>query len=362
MDYKFLFKDKLKPKKIIKSNVVLNKLSTMQNLEICGYIRDFKIKKIRVHRKYLTNITAIKKIVRYAIPATLTLVMSSIISFVDSIFIINLLVDSGISSTVATSLYGINNGVVNTLIGLPVVVIVAVSTAVVPNLSSLIVRNKSDEVKFRVSFFLKITWILSLFMFFVYLILSPEFIGILFRNGLNDQIIDEFNFAYRLLTLSSVSILYYGFLQVFTAILQAFDKPILPFIALFLSFIIRTILCYLLVRINSINIFGVVIANLVYLSLSNFILYYFVSKKIEFNLGFKSFILKPLLCSIVSAVVMYLSKFALKGLPIWLYTSISGLFGGIVFIWLVFVIGVFNSREMKQMPKFKIKLFKKFKT
>lgn len=361
LDYKFLFKEKLKANKTIKIKKIFNPCKNVNKVKFHIFIIDTKLKKVRIHRRYLTNTTAIIKLLKYSFPATLTCVMSSVVAFVDSFFIINNLVASGISSSVATSLYGLNNGVVNTLISLPLVVISAVSTAVVPNLSVLVIRNKSDEMEFRTGFFMKITWIISLFMFFVFLILSPEFIRILFRNGLSDQVINEFDFATRLLTLSSVSILYHGFLQVFTAILQAFDKPILPFIALVISFVVRTILSFILIRINSINIFGVVIANLVYLSIANLICFYFVNKKVRFNLNVKNFIYKPLVCTLLSSVVIYLSKFALRFLPIWLYTSIAGLIGGIIFIWLTFALGVFNSRELRQMPKITRRVLRKSK-
>jgi len=360
LDYKFLFKQKLKTKKMIKKKLKIKKKYNFKSIN-SNFNLDFKLNKIKTHRKYLSNSTAIVKLLKYSIPATLTSLMSSVIALVDSFFIINLLTGSGVSSTVATSLYGLNNGVVNTLISLPIVIISAVSTAVVPNLSSLVIRNKSDEVEFRIAFFLKITWIISLFMFFVFLILSPEFIKILFNNGLSDNVIDEFAFATRLLTLASVSILYYGFLYVFTAILQAFDKPILPFIALVISFAFRTLICFLLVKNNNINIFGVVIANLIYLSIANVICFYFVNKKIKFNINLKSFILKPLICATLSSLVIYLCKFSFRLLPVWLYTSISGVVGGIVFIWLVFALGVFNSRELKQIPRFTIRILKKSK-
>lgn len=360
LDYKFLFKEKLKCEKIIKKKLKIGQCKNLNHVNH-GLMLDTKLNKVKIHRKYLTNSLAISKLLKYSIPATLTSVMSSVIALVDSFLIINLLTKSGVSSTVATALYGLNNGVVNTLIGLPIVIISAVSTAVVPNLSSLVVRNKSDEVEFRIAFFLKITWIVSLFMFFVFLILSPEFIKILFRNGLSDNVIDEFAFATKLLTLASVSILYYGFLQVFTAVLQAFDNPILPFVALFISFVFRTLICYVLLQNNKINIFGVVIANLIYLSIANIICFYFVDKRIKFDINLKNFIFKPIICAVLSSLVIYLCKFCFKFLPIWLYSSISGLVGGVIFLWLVFVLGVFNSRELKQIPKFSIKILKKSK-
>ena len=65
---------------------------------------------------------AIKQVMSIAFPNTLMLLIMPLISFIDSFMVVNLLVDSGFSSISATSLYGINNGVVSSLLALPVII------------------------------------------------------------------------------------------------------------------------------------------------------------------------------------------------------------------------------------------------
>jgi len=120
--------------------------------------------------KNLTFVEALKKIVYYAYPATLGALVTPITSFLDSFMIINILTNAGFSSLQATNLYGISNGIVNTLISLPVVICSAIATAIVPNLSGLFAKNNESEVSFKSSFFIKITWLIAIPCFLMFLI------------------------------------------------------------------------------------------------------------------------------------------------------------------------------------------------
>ena len=95
LDYKFLFKQKLKTKKMIKKKLKIKKKYNFKSIN-SNFNLDFKLNKIKTHRKYLSNSTAIVKLLKYSIPATLTSLMSSVIALVDSFFIIYLCKHTGI--------------------------------------------------------------------------------------------------------------------------------------------------------------------------------------------------------------------------------------------------------------------------
>lgn len=313
-------------------------------------------------RKKLSNKEALKQILKYALPTTLCSVIMPLNSFIDSFIIINLLITGGVSTITATSLYGLNNGVVATLIGLPVLVIVAISTAMMPNLSGLIVRGRESEIAVKTTFFIKIAWIISLPMFIMFLILAPEVIKILFGTGLNDRVIDEFQFAYKLLMIASVEIIYYAFLQTFTAILQAINKPIVPFLALFFGMIARIVIIFYIVPINSINIFGVTISNVVFLTIATSICLKYILKKLTLNFSFKNFFIKPTIAAVITAIITYLIKLTLLNISTILCAGIAGMVGLILYLFLIFALKTFNNKELQFFPRINIrKLFKKYK-
>lgn len=302
----------------------------------------------------LTYAQTFKKIVSYAYPATLSAIVIPITTFLDSFLIINILTKSGFSSLQATNLYGISNGIVSALINLPVLLCGALATAIVPNLSGLYAQNNEKEVIFKTSFFIKITWIISLFFFIVFLIFAPDIISILYQKGLTDIVIDEYTFAYKLLMISSVSIIYYAFLQTFTSILQSINRPIVPFISLIISLIVREISIFLFVSNPKLNIFGVAISNLIFLSMATLINLKYIKLYVQLNYSFTKLIVSPIASAIVAGVSMYFLKILLSGLNVFVYTLISGGVGTLIYFALIFAFRSFNYAELKYFRRKKI--------
>lgn len=294
----------------------------------------------------LTKLQALKLIISYSYPATLSAVIIPITGFLDSFILINVLQNAGFSSLQATNLYGISNGIVNTLVNLPVLVCGAVSTAIVPNLSGIYAANNKTEVDFKVSFFIKITWIIALPCFIVLLIYSPDVISILYSRGLSDLVIDEFTFTYKLLMISSVSVIYYAFLQTFTSILQSINKAMVPFWGLLLGLMVRMICIFVFVSDPKINIFGVAISNLIFLSIACLISLIYIKKYVKLKFEFSKLLIAPLSSAIISGSIMYIIKLALINYNIWIYCVVSAFIGFACYVALVLVFKSFNKREL----------------
>lgn len=302
--------------------------------------------------KNLTFVEALKKIVYYAYPATLGALVTPITSFLDSFMIINILTNAGFSSLQATNLYGISNGIVNTLISLPVVICSAIATAIVPNLSGLFAKNNESEVSFKSSFFIKITWLIAIPCFLMFLIFSPDIITMLYKNGLSDLVINEYVFAYKLLMISSVSILYYAFLQTFTSILQSINKPLIPFIGLSVALIIRIGLLYLFVSNPNINIFGVALSNIGFLSVAILINLVAIKKYIKLNYNFYKLIIAPISAGIITGIVLYFLRLALMNvLNVWIYAIICGLVCITCFVGLIVLFKCFSKQEVNMLKR-----------
>ena len=302
--------------------------------------------------KNLTFFEALKKIIKYAYPATLGALISPITGFLDSFMIINILTKAGFSSLQATNLYGISNGIVNTLISLPIVVCSAISTAIVPNLSGLFSKNNEAEVGFKTSFFIKITWLIALPCFLMFLIFSPDIITMLYSNGLSSAVINEYAFSYKLLMLSSVSIIYYAFLQTFTSILQSINKPFVPFLGLLIGLILRIFLLYLFVSNPKINIFGVAIANIGFLSVAILFCLNAIKKHIKLKYSFYKLIIAPIASSVITGVVLYfLRTILMTFLNVWVYTIICGLLGLGCFVGLIIIFKCFSKAEINMFKR-----------
>ncbi|MBR2467735.1 MAG: polysaccharide biosynthesis protein [Clostridia bacterium] len=294
----------------------------------------------------LTILQALKKLLAYAYPATLSSIVLPITAFLDSFLVINILKRTGFSTIQATNMYGISNGIVNTLINLPILLCSSLATAIVPNLSGLYAQNNGKEVSFKTSFFIKITWLIAIPCFLVFMIFSPDIISILYSRGLSDLVIDEFSFAYKLLMISSVSIIYNAFLQTFTSILQSFGRPFVPFVSLFASLIIRMISLNLFVSNASINIFGVAISNLLFLSVACIINLIYIRRYIKIKFETYRMLVVPLASAVVSGISMYFLRLMLINTNVIFYCIVSAGVGMMVYIGMIVLFKSFDREEM----------------
>ncbi|MBE5738115.1 MAG: polysaccharide biosynthesis protein [Clostridiales bacterium] len=311
------------------------------------------------NRQRYSNKEAMLKIIKIAIPSTLSGLILPIATMLDSFLIINILNSSGVSTMTSTALYGLFGGVVQSLISLPIIVISAISTALVPSLSGLVVHNDTNELVHRINFFIKITWLVSIIAVVFIYVFAEGIIEFLYGDGLINVYINEFEYAVKLLQMNSVSIIYSAFLQTNTVILQVTGGASAPFWASLVALPIRVLLLRLLVAIPDINIYGAVISNTLYLATINIALTVIIKKKIALEYQFYKHLFKPVLIGMVclfigllgynflSQFVNYLATICIVSIVIFL----------VYVIWIYF--GKVLTRKEKEYLCFRKKITKK---
>lgn len=326
------------------------------------YRQKMKILYFYNDKEYLSKGKALKNLIRFSLPSTLSSLIMPFISLVDSFVIINLFEKIGITSITATSLYGLSNGVVSSLVSLPIIFTVAFSTAVMPNVSSLSTNDSGDELENRSAFFIKITWIIALLLFVGFIVFSKDIINILYGKGLSGKVIDEYTFSNRLLIVGSSTIIYNCLLSTLIALLNGLNKPQIPTIAMSVGALIRFVVCYTLVLVPKINIFSVYISNAIFMFVACLICAVELNKYINLSINVKRGIVFPLIVALISGgvgvgvgVVLQSVNIYLK-LVVGVFAVVSTYFGGIL------LFGVFGAREKSYFPSVRIKkLFSKTK-
>lgn len=337
--------------------------------KICKSKKIYEKCKINIPQKvYLSNSklirysnkVAFKKLMKLALPCTLSSILIPITTMIDSFLVINLLVDLGYTLAIATSLYGLWGGIVQTLISLPTIIVSAIATSLVPALSGLVVKNNSMEIKNKIAFYIKLSFVISIAMFVLFFIFAEDLLAFLYGDGLSSDVIDEMLICTTMLKFSSLSIIYYSFLQTFTTILQTMGKSQIPFFALLIGTIIRIILTILLTKVSAINIFGVVIANILFLTVADVILASYISRNIMLEYRLFDHLFKPVILGICTLLLCELIKFAFKNIISYMPLAIiSGLIGMAVFVFLVYFGKIFTPKELEQFKFKRKKIIKK---
>ena len=185
--------------------------------------------------------------------------------------------------------YGLLNGPVNSIIGLPAIVTGAIAAAAVPAISS------GKEANGKVGLALKLTFLIAMPCALGLLVFSQQVISLLYPTLSTE----DAGLAALLLQVGSVSVPFLALLQTSVCVLVAARKGFLGTLNLFVGVLAKLALSFILLQIPSINIFGSAISAaacyLVVAALNLFV----IMRHYKFEPS-AHVALKPLLCSTVA--------------------------------------------------------------
>ena len=239
---------------------------------------------------------------------------------IDSVLTVNLL-NLNFSSSFSTSLYGLQSGMVNSLINFPVVFSLAISSSLLP----FIAKGEKSFVseKIKNSFFFGYIIILPFVLAFT--LLSRDIINFVFPT-ISENLK---SITAMLLCLSSIQMFFLVFSQISSSILQATNhtKFLIKNFATLAG--AKLLLTAALVALKNINIFGLVISNIFFFSIVSIINIIYLRKKFIFHNSLKN-ILLPLLFILILAIILifvysFMTNFFAK-------LFIAGVFGIILYI------------------------------
>lgn len=253
---------------------------------------------------------------------TLGFLIIPIITAFDSFAVINLL-KNNFTEQFATSLYGLQSGMVNSLINFPVVLSVAISLALLPSLSFLVSQNNLAEANQKLKEIFNLIWLILMPCVVVFVVLAGAIVGVLYV-GIDDYLI---KITTLLLQISAFEILFISILQISTAVFQSIDKPNVPVYILMASGVVKVVLTFLLVGNPAINIYGLALANLVFYGLAGLSSLYFAKKIFKFSLPIKTLLVSISSLATMGASFYFINVFIAN---IWAKLLLIG-FAGIVF-------------------------------
>ena len=213
-------------------------------------------------------------------------------SLIDSFLIINLLTSGGILVADATSIYGIQTGMILPLINIPNVLISALAITTIPKLSYKMAKKESIILELKRIFKIVIIFLIpcTVGMFFI----SDKIVQIIYPT-LN---ILYKNLAINLLKISVFEMFFLCFVGISNSILQAMGKIKKPLKSMAIGVFVKIILEIILVQIPQINIFGLVISNFFCYFVIGTLNIIEIKKNTNFFMNFKS-IIYPIISSII---------------------------------------------------------------
>lgn len=218
---------------------------------------------------YLVFISSRKKGLQYgkegkseffsaSLPLTFGGVVLPLTHAIESLFIIPLLLKGGLERNIATSLYGVQTGVVGAIMNFPLIISMAVAISLLPNLSRLSANKDVDGQRHLISTSFSCMWFL----------LIPLVVGIMAISGslypiIYPKVIEGyFKIAMQLTILGGISIIMTAIMQFLVSVLQAngFYTHSLVFYAI--GGIAKTSFLFLFAPVKEISIYAVAVSNI----------------------------------------------------------------------------------------------------
>lgn len=295
--------------------------------------KKFNINRINFPKERI--ITILKRVLTISIPITTSAILSSLGKNVDSITVVRILKNI-IGEEKAILKYGILSSKVDTLIALPLSFNVAISTALIPEISRKKARNDLDGIIKKINFSLLITILISLpCMLGMCFFAKPIFL-LLFPRATD---------GYSLLALASFSIIFSLLTQTINGILLGLGNNNIPVIASIIGLIVKILSNIILIPF----IFekGAVIGNILSSLVSFIIVLIFLFKNIKLSFSLKEFIIKPILANTIM-IFLSLKTFEFlnfKNINYNVTTLISIIIAVIIYIFSCFLLKIFKKSE-----------------
>ena len=195
----------------------------------------------------------------YLIPATLSLAITAFVHFFDGLVVVQRLMASGTSVEMGRSLFGLQTGVVGSILNFPIIISFSLATALLPKLS-FEKSSKKDESGKNIKNSFKLLWLSVLPITFGILAISLPLYQAIYPFFDNVTL----GYAIKLTAIGSVATICLAVMQFFVSILQSKGEFIFVLFALALGGIGKILCTIFLCADPNVNIFGLSIGNIVF--------------------------------------------------------------------------------------------------
>lgn len=265
--------------------------------------------------------TILKRLVLIAIPVTLTSAIVAVFSLIDSMIYVGRLGVAGVDGVTATSMWG-DLANADTLINIPLVVSGNLGVAMIPAISQSFAVRDRRGVREKIDVAIRVILLVALPICFGLSALAQPIFDTLFpASPYGPGILSTYAFATIFMMLSNT----------FQSILQSIDRFRVPLINLGAAVIIRFLTAYIFMAIPALNIYGIVLSNIITFAFLTVVNYYFVKEFTKIKMDWKKAAAKPLFASVIMAFAV-VGVYTLLKLPLgdFIYTRIGAFLAIIV--------------------------------
>lgn len=241
-----------------------------------------------------------KLLVITIIPVILSTTIYNISGFLDSGFFNNIMDIKGVEKEFRQTLLGAYTGEYRILMNLPTALAAALSSSIIPSIVTSVSQGNQRQVISKLDSAMRFSMIITIPCAVGMAVLASPIITLIFPT---DKIMTV---TETMMKLGAVSVIFYSISTITNSVLQGIDKMRLPVQHAFVSLIIHIILITSLLFATKLNIYVLVIADIIF----PLIIVILNARSLRNYIGYKQEIektfLKPLICSLIMGIFAFL--------------------------------------------------------
>jgi len=293
----------------------------------------------RARPKYIA-----RKLIKYGLPITLSSGLQNFGSLIDMINVNARLAVAGFPMEKAQELYGVL-GRYKTLLSVPLIIVTALGTTVLPLVSAAMAVKNKKEVRSKTSFAFKMVFLITIPAAVGMSCLSKEIFTVLYGS---EQ-------GYELMMIGSVVLIFMSVTQIQTVLLQSMNKLYFVLTTFTIGLIFKIVANYILVGITEVNIMGVVAGNFLWFVIPMILNQGALKKTLRIRLHNIRNAIKPIIASGGMWLALYFAKKLVSVVldilefnsVVYLVTTILLiLLGGFVYLYLITLIGGVRKKDI----------------
>lgn len=288
--------------------------------------------------------TIMKKLLVVAIPITIGASVMPLVNMIDNVIVIRRLMEAGFTQVEANMMFGQLTGLAMSIINLPAVITVAMSMSLVPAISEACAIGDRVKAIKETKSAIKITLMVVLPCAFGMASLAHPIIKLLYPK--------EPHMVGTIFLVLTPCVIFLGLIQSLNGILQGMGKPLVPVVCLVIGMICKVAISYTLTAIPEINVIGSALGTVTAYLVAGVLELIYIKRAMKMKLSAKEFFIKPL----ITVIAMFASVKLAYGFVVGmignsLATIVSIGVGAIVYVVLVFALGVISKEDLLKMPK-----------
>lgn len=289
-------------------------------------------------------IEIVKKIFYLSFPIIIGNLIMPMMNLIDATVVVNRLTETGFSQHEATALFAYLSQYATPLIRFPGTLGMALAMSLVPAISESISKNEMEQAKRRGRLAFRFAILVGLPSSVGMFIMAEPIINLIFPGAPG---------ASRVLMFLSPAVVFLITKYATTGILQGLGKTMIPVKNLFIGAILKLIITYLLTSIPEINVIGAALGTVIAQALAMILNYKKVKELLDVELKPGVDFIKPLLCSLIMGLVVFVTY---NGMSFFIsnnLAAISGIGIGVLsYSILLLILQVIGKEELYMVPRY----------